>query len=158
MVTFILVVGWNTSAPLWIIIIINFSCVTLCFRHCYYAWITRHLYTWLMSWPQLPARIKATTNIKSAHTKIKKHTHITSVPYPSEYLVTVTLFFPQCSHTSVSWENKENGDGESRDFVKLFITFLNLWNMSDNTTVKYRVKNREQQRCREVSWQLKACI
>lgn len=39
----------------------------------------------------------------------KKHTHmshITSVPYPSEYLVTITLFFPQCSHSSVSWEQR----------------------------------------------------
>lgn len=30
-------------SPLWV------SCVTFCCHHCYYAWITRHLYTWLMS-------------------------------------------------------------------------------------------------------------
>lgn len=34
--------------------------------------------------------------------------HVTSVPYPSEYLVTITLFFPQCSHGgSVSWKGQE---------------------------------------------------
>lgn len=71
---------------------------------------------------QLPAR-KSTQILKSLircyisrlHTDCTHSTatktcahmlHVTSVPYPSEYLVTIALFFPQRSHRRVSWEHR----------------------------------------------------
>lgn len=75
----------------------------------YYSCLPHMLEPWNgLTKPLQPAKIKANTQ-----TNKKKPT---SVPYPSEYLVIITLFLPQCSHRSVSW-----ADREKRHSVKLFI-------------------------------------
>lgn len=54
-----------------------------------------------------------------------KSTVFTSVPYPSEYLVIITLFFPQCSHRSESLEQEVKQRTRREKWLNLLNCLLN---------------------------------
>lgn len=82
--------------------------------------------------------------------------HITSVPYPSEYLVNMALFFPQCSHSRVSWQQKARRQQRVTDLEnKHTIWQLHCWQLLLYRFVCITVRN-QRQRHSKVSRELKA--